>query len=285
MAAGLVAIEIADAAACAGRSDFRQAIDWERPWMASLRERGEPLCMPGVDWRAAVNAIAGEANLVTESGRSIEFVAQSNLPAHMSYEAFIHASGKVPTRENLHDFLNALVWLLYPRVKARLNAVQAADIGVASTSAASTTAAPHSRSRLRDALTLFDENAVLIACSEPLLFDLLRAHAWSALFLDHRSAFANQCDVFAFGHALMEKLVLPYKAITAHAWLVPVAADFFIQSASDKRNYLDRVIAQQLGATLVPANFSPLPVLGVPGWWKEQDDFFYADQRVFRPMR
>ena len=109
-----------------------------------------------------MNAIARDSGLVTEEGRSIEFVAQSALPAQINYEAFIHATGKVPTRENLHDFLNALVWLHYPKIKARLNALQATDISAASALATLTATPPLFRSRLRDALTLFDENAVVV---------------------------------------------------------------------------------------------------------------------------
>lgn len=252
--------------------------------MASLRERGEPLCMPNVDWRAAVNAIARDSGLVTEGSRSIEFVAQSALPAQTNYEAFIHATGKVPTRENLHDFLNALAWLAYPRIKARLNAVQAADINRAQVPDV-IAEAPPMRSRLRDALTLFDENAVLVACSEPILVDLLRAHAWGELFLDRRSTFNAHCEVFVFGHALVEKLVAPYKAITAHAWLVPVNTDFFARSLPEKRACLDRCVAGHLDEKFRSGAFAPLPVLGIPGWWESQDAHFYADDRVFRPPR
>jgi hypothetical protein len=31
--------------------------------------------------------------------------------------------------------------------------------------------------------------------------------------------------------------------------------------------------------------FTPLPVLGVPGWWSQQDEAFYADTSVFRAKR
>jgi hypothetical protein len=36
---------------------------------------------------------------------------------------------------------------------------------------------------------------------------------------------------------------------------------------------------------LSTAGFTPLPVLGVPGWWPDQDDAFYLDHTVFRPKR
>lgn len=268
------------------RSDFLQAIDWQRPWMQSLREVGEPLCAPGTDWRAAINSIARACGAATESGRAIEFVAQSELPAHASYEAFIHATGKVPTRDNLHDFFNALIWLRYPRIKARLNALQAADIASAQSPAeVLSLAAPAQRSRLRDALTLFDENAVIVVTSDPSICALLRSHAWSELFEARRAMLGISYDVFSFGHALIEKLVAPYKAITAHARMLLVEPVFFTQSAIKKNQVIDCLIAQQLNHHLRPAVFSPLPVLGLPGWWCNQDAAFYADVQVFRPPR
>lgn len=254
--------------------------------MTSLRALGEPLCASGLDWRAAINAVAYGDGIKTKEGRQISFVDQSELPAHSSYEAFIHASGTVPTRENLHDFFNAMMWLRYPRIKVRLNALQAAGLiaeqGVGKKDVASM---PMHRSRLRDALTLFDENTAIVAISDPSLSALLRSHAWAALFIDRRSALSTCYEVFPFGHALIEKLVTPYKAITAHAWLVPVAPDFFAQPLGDKVAYLDATVALQLDEKLQPAAFSPLPVLGLPNWWPAQDDDFYADQQVFRQRR
>ena len=268
------------------QADFRTAIGWAQPWMTSLCDSGEALCRPGIDWRSAVNAIARSCMLATENGHLIEFVAQSELPVHASYEAFIHATGKVPTRDNLHDFLNALIWLHYPLVKARLNAMQAADIAsTRSPTATQLLSAPARRSRHRDALTLFDENAVLVATSDWSLNSLLRQHAWSDLFVDRRAMLGTCYDVFPFGHALIEKLVVPYKAITAHAWLILVEPQFFEQSTSDKVRYLDQTIARQLDGSLQTLSLTPLPVLGVPGWWPAQNAAFYADQDVFRPLR
>jgi hypothetical protein len=37
----------------------------------------------------------------------------------------------VPTRENLHDFFNGLVWQTFPLIKRELNALQAAQIAAA----------------------------------------------------------------------------------------------------------------------------------------------------------
>ena len=47
----------------------------------------------------------------------------------------------------------------------------------------------------------------------------------------------------------------------------------------------DITIARQIAQGLSTADFSPLPVLGVPGWWPNQDQTFYQDLTVFRPRR
>ena len=243
--------------------DFRAAINWAQPWMTSLCGSGEALCGAGIDWRLAVNTIARHCGLATESGYLIEFVAQSALPGQASYEAFIDATGKVPTRDNLHDFLNALIWLHYPLLKARLNALQAADIAsTRSPAEMQRLSAPARRSRHRDALTLFDENAVIVATSDASLCSLLREHAWSDLFVERRAMLGTCYDVFPFGHALIEKLVAPYKAITAHAWLILVEPLFFEQSTLDKMRYLDRTIARQLDSSFSNVAFDP-----VAGTW------------------
>ena len=78
-------------------------------------------------WRAgATVAEALNAERLAES--PVHFVPQADLPAGESYEAFIGRSGQVPTRDNLHDAFNGLVWLAQPVLKQRLNQLQAAEI-------------------------------------------------------------------------------------------------------------------------------------------------------------
>jgi hypothetical protein len=203
------------------------------------------------------------------------------LPPETPYEAHISASGCVPTRDNLHDFFNALVWLSFPGIKMQLNALQSAAIA----DAGSEKAAGQTRGRVRDAATIFDENAALLVCSDAGLIASLRAHHWNELFIERRDAFSEHCEVWLFGHALMEKLVAPFKAITGHAWPMLVDSGYFRLSMDERRQWLDRVVASQLTASLSTSDFSPLPVLGVPGWWAGQDAAFYADSEVFRPKR
>ncbi len=185
------------------------------------------------------------------------FVPQTDLPTGESYEAFIHRTGQVPTRDNLHDFFNGLVWLQQPAIKRHLNGLQAAEISRAGIGTV--------RGPLRDALTLFDENGAVLQAPEPLLA-ALRQRDWHALFVTHRALWA-EARLTLVGHALLEKLTTaPRTTLTAHVLLAdPLALD---------------------AAGWAAKPFWPLPVLGVPGWWPaNQDPAFYADATVFRPPR
>ncbi|HEY8608713.1 MAG TPA: DUF3025 domain-containing protein [Noviherbaspirillum sp.] len=256
-------------------ADFLQRIDWSRPWLAPYRELGCVLAA-AADWRGCANARA--AGIRNSRGLQVRFVPQSSLPEGVSYEAYIAETGQVPTRENLHDFFNALVWLTFPRTKVQLNARQAAELEQAANRPTSR------RGRVRDAATLFDENAAVLVVRDPGLLAALRAHRWFEVFVGQRARFAAGCEVVLFGHALLEKLVTPYKSITAHAW--PIVDDaFFSQPAPDQLSMLDLSTAGDLHGTLDTSRFTPLPVLGVPGWWEHQDEAFYADPTVFRPLR
>lgn len=259
-----------------GALDGAPEIDWRRPWLGHIRETARRI-LEDEDWRGALNQSAQRASLCNHLGKPVHFVSQSSLPSGMAYEAFISATGGVPTRANLHDFFNALVWLTFPRIKVQLNALQAAEIVRAEQVAG--------RGRTRDAATLFDENAALLVTSNSGLLDALREHRWTEVFLERREDFWRDCDICLFGHALMEKLVRPYKAVTAHVWPVVVDPAFFQLRPQERISRLDMIVAGQLLGGLTSSDFTPLPVLGVPGWWEGQNTDFYADTSVFRPKR
>jgi hypothetical protein len=260
---------------------FYSSIDWSRPWYGSVHAAAQDI-IAAPDWRAALNAQAVAQALRNQRGLPLSFVPQENLPAGMAYEAFISAAGGVPTRENLHDFFNALVWLSFPRIKCQLNALQATQIALAGIG--------KSRGPARDAATIFDENAALIVVREApqgrALLDALRSHQWQNAFIGQRAAFGPHAEVWLFGHALMEKLVMPYKAITAHTRAVLVDAAYFALDHAARRDWIDRQVAQELAAQGLSAScFTPLPMLGIPHWWHGQDQTFYRDASVFRPQR
>lgn len=258
-----------------------QDVVWTVPWLAPITETGLQIAA-SADWRAELNCQAQHAQLHNLRQLPIQFVPQQDLPAGESYEAYIYANGHVPTRDNLHDFFNALIWLTFPRIKAQLNAQQAHQIarqGIGK-----------SRGSARDAATLFDENAALLAVIDcPAGHNLvaaLRNHDWQQLFVRDREQFKQHATVILFGHALMEKLVRPYKAITAHTLICWVAAEFHQLVPAAQCAILDNQIATQLKTwPILPDAFEPLPVSGIPGWWPDQDLQFYMDTSVFRPKR
>ncbi len=276
------------AANCSGHlSEFIVSlddIDWQRPWLAPFRETGQALIQSS-DWLQAANQIARAHHLKTASGCSVVFVTQHSLPVDLAYEAHIYATGQVPTRNNLHDFFNTLVWLHFPHIKKTLNALHAANALAASTTSGVGNAASGTRGRARDAATLFDENAAIFICSDAQWADNLRQHQWRALLQRSPEDFFSKVSVVLFGHALMEKLVQPYKAITAHVWIMMVEPAWFLCSDKQRAETMDRSVAAAMSTDFSSRDFAHLPVLGVPGWWSEQSADFYDDPFVFRPCR
>jgi hypothetical protein len=206
------------------------------------------------------------------AGAAVCFVPQSDLPEGVAYEQHIFDTGRVPTRDNLHDFFNGLVWHRFPATKRRLNQLQAAEIAQVGIGQV--------RGPVRDALTLFDENAALLQ-APPALWAALMQRDWRRLFVDLRPLW-SQARLVLVGHALLEKLVVPYKSITAHVYAVPVPDDL-----GDDLARWDTWLAGRLDApALARKPFTPLPVLGVPGWWAANAaPAFYDDPAVFRAPR
>jgi hypothetical protein len=240
--------------------------DWNAPWFAPLAQHGTAVSL------ALARGLSLHDALGAQPGAAVRFVPQDRLPGGVAYEQYIFDTGQVPTRENLHDFLNALCWLRFPHTKQRLNRLQAAEIATAGVQAV--------RGPVRDALTLFDENAAWLQAPDAIWAALL-ARDWQALFVTHRPLWA-QARLVLFGHALLEKLVAPYKSITAHVLREPVP----LALGDDLANW-DAWLATRLDApTLAGKPFTPLPVLGVPGWWAANGyPEFYNDPAVFRPPR
>lgn len=268
--------------------------EWQRPWLMPFNpllkdlifaeDRCGTLCP---EWRTAFNVLASVGKLTNHRGLPLRFVEQAALPPQIAYEAFISASGGVPTRENLHDFFNALVWLTYPTSKAELNAIQATEIERRATlqAAGITDNRVSVRGALRDRATIFDENAALLLTCERSLEEALVAHRWREILLEKRTEFGRTWEVVLFGHALIEKLTKPYKAITAHLWVLQVDQEFFDLEVEKKRQVIDALLCQHLKQGMLALPYAHLPVLGVPGWWERQDDAFYNDTAVFRPKR
>lgn len=249
----------------AGVSEAFDAIDWSAPWLAPWRGLGPPLAQqvqgePSV-YRALQSAVPQDG--------PVGFAPQHELPDGTAYEQYIWDTRRVPTRDNLHDFFNGLVWLQFPQAKRRLNALQAQAIAADGVQAV--------RGPLRDALTVFDENGAVLQAPDA-LWAALVARDWQRLFIDLRPLWADSRLVL-FGHALLEKLIAPRKPMVAHVYQAPKA----IKSIANLDAWLAQAVQPQPWAA---KPFTPLPVLGVPGWWPANETpGFYADAQVFRPPR
>lgn len=222
--------------------------------------------------------------LATNCSARLKFSALTDnaAPGAADYERRIHDDGVVPLRPaNWHDLFNALVWLAFPRTKAAINRAHVEALRAIPGSV------PGPRSVRRDALTLFDESGVLVLSSDPVVLTRIRAFDWKRLFWDERAALQRTTRFLLFGHALYEKALSPYIGITGHALLLalPGAAD-----ESDQDTLLARadVLAAEAVQTNLakPRDLSPLPLLGVPGWWHANNEaVFYGDTNYFRPGR
>ncbi len=244
----------------------------DRPWWAGFDRDAVQRVLTSdyarlISW---LNQVSQDCDLRTGRGQPLQFGAQSVLPEGTAYEYWIAQTGIVPTRDNLHDRINALVWLTYPLTKAALNREQAGAIETQSDTSR--------RGPLRDAATLWDENlAIVIDHSYDQRFQQLLTQAdWPAIFLTHRQAWQDTWQILCFGHALLEKMLTPYKAITAHTIVVPSV------DPSD----IDLHLSELVSPALSPSFFRPLPVMGIPGWDSAQhDQDFYRDTGVFRQPR
>lgn len=237
-------------------------ISWAAPWLSPFRAVGEPLAQRVVSGLTCAEALNG-------AGAALRFVSHTALPADVAYEQFIFDTQSVPTRDGLHDFFNGLCWLHFPQTKRRLNELQAAQIAVDGVGAV--------RGPVRDAITVFDENAAFLRAPDA-LWQALAAKEWARVFGELRPLWAQSWLVL-FGHALLEKLVQPRTPITAHVYRV--------QPATDSLADLDVWLSRHLSARQLAAKpFAHLPVLGVPHWWPANETpGFYDDVQVFRAAR
>lgn len=301
-------------------------INWQAPWlrhlnqlkdiseavkgMSTLQEQKNNAAYDG----PSIDVIAGVLNkafnqqsshtqielpttkpTLNNQAKTLEFVSQNALPEGAAYESFIGTTGNIPTRDNLHDLFNGSIWLTFPKTKALLNyyhMLEIAEQGIGG-----------SRGRVRDTITVFDENGAILVTAEPSIGEALIAFDWQASLVTPRAQWDNpkqisaddktdtKAAVYIFGHALLEKLLQPRKPLCAHSIVINVTQDFFALSLSQRMQYLDNQVADYMDILLskhdvMPRKLSPLPILGVPHFWAENaNPSFYDDSQVFRSGR
>ena len=110
---------------------FLSKINWQQPWLLPLRDLAHSV-LQHQDWKHEINRLMQEQGLCNFAGQPLQCIPQQDLPEGEQYETHIHSTGGIPTRDNLHDFFNALMWLRFPQIKKILPAhIQIIDSGEA----------------------------------------------------------------------------------------------------------------------------------------------------------
>ena len=112
----------------------------------------------------------------------------------------------------------------------------------------------------------------------------LRERRWHAALCQARSLWHAAIVPVAFGHALLQKLLDPFPAITAHAWPIDMPPGWFALDRAARAAELDAAVAARIEPWSTDRSARmPLPVLGIPGWWAPNAwPAFYDDAQVFR---
>ncbi|NVK24516.1 MAG: DUF3025 domain-containing protein [Gammaproteobacteria bacterium] len=220
------------------------------------------------------------------NGKFVEFVEQkpSQDYSAVAYEEYIFESGKVPTRnQSWHDLFGAFIWCLFPQTKAKINQLHYNDIKTHGTK---------ERTKQRNALTLFDECGVVLATKNQTLLSALREHRWRDAFVEMRNLWFDKSEqgvaTYNFGHANYEMLTNPFIGLTGKWLVLDTSAEISSLPLNVQYRLIDERLCQQLenGVLNDNSNMSPLPLLGIPGWYdKNIDDSFYDNQEYFRPKR
>lgn len=242
------------------------------------------------EWSAWPNCKALETLLPYEitnlNNKKISFVEQAPEQdfSAVAYEEIVYETGQVPTRsESWHDVFGALTWCLFPQTKAKLNQMHYEDIKQFG---------KVERTKQRNALTLFDECGVVLVTKNTELVEALRAHNWNKAFIELRHLWLSSSEqgvvAYQFGHANYEMLTKPYVGLTGKWLWVDASAEIKSLPLTTQYRLLDQKVTDKLASGELDdnSNMYPLPLLGVPGWYQEnEDETFYENTDYFRPKK
>ncbi|MBF0265334.1 MAG: DUF3025 domain-containing protein [Gammaproteobacteria bacterium] len=226
-------------------------------------------------------------NLCARSAKKLKFCRQDHrLPfPRMGYEERIYKTGCISTRQdNWHDYFNAMIWGLFPETKIMLNELHIEEI-------MKNKSINHNNGRTlsRDAITHLDESGIIIAVDDWRLVEYFRTHQWKKVFYELREIWGKQINAYVIGHGMYEKSLHPFIGMTAKMYPILMDSSFFYQHKQVQYQRLDVKLAKEVNEmqTLKNNHFlSPLPILGVPGWYEKNIDAdFYDNQKYFRPPK
>jgi Protein of unknown function (DUF3025) len=242
--------------------DTHPAFDFIRPLFDRI-DQSAPL--------ASLNALA------RERGVEISFApAPEQKLSAVDYERRIVEAREVIVNSNWHDRFNACTWLMFPLTKRVISELHV-TLGAGE---------ENRRPRRRDVLTLFDESGLLLVCDPTLCNEfksLNEAHRWQTLFVERRREFVAAVKPILFGHGALEQLATKWhRGLTVKAQWLALHRDAPLAE-------IDRALADHIakGEELREDQWRiPMPLLGVPRWFEENEDpACYDDASVFRPAR
>lgn len=224
----------------------------------------------------------------TLSGKSLKIVEQEGKPGHFHehYAPRIYLTGEIQTRtENWHDFFQFLTWFMFPKTKAVINSIH---VPAAEERIDNKVDLGH-RSKVENMLSLFDEGGAVILCSDESLLQMIRDFKWKELFWLRRSELKAKLKFVTFGHALYEKGLSPYVGMTANTILIKVDTSLISASNSKQLEFIDIQLAELFvdGTSFTkPKDLAPFPLLGLPGWDKNNEvESYYDNTSYFRTGR
>ncbi|KAG2389539.1 hypothetical protein C9374_014099 [Naegleria lovaniensis] len=263
--------------------------------------------------RLPFNRTNGNSNLQDQWFSKLQFMDQDYLLHTLTkeklqegfwYERHIHATSQIPTRfNNLHDFYGHLIWLMFPKTKRLLNILHLEHMKSHSSKSVK------ERSSLQNFLTLFDECGVVVFIEESSfqeLKNLLYGMQFKKLFWNYRASVESKMIFTIFGHSIFDTLTQhPYIGYTTKCVALPLSSSVYTnvyhqletihqhQSLTTMQTQVWNVMDDLLFDVFSnPVKYDinlhntkslrPLPLLGIPNYWRAQTESFYDNERYFR---
>jgi hypothetical protein len=223
------------------------------------------------------------ATCVNSAGQRMRFSysAGAGDEGAAAYETEINRSAVIPLRPlSWHDLFNALMWIAFPLTKSSLNAIHRRELLCQQGGA---------RSARRDAVTLLDECGIVLVVDDYDWTRMHEEHDWHELLVANREDWGRRIKPMNLGHGLLEQCLTPYIGLTGKALHLKMPADWFELPEDEQRHAVDDSLSKAIindQCVLSTHELLPLPILGIPGWWPDNElPSFYSNRDYFRPAR
>lgn len=272
---------------------FRVIEDWQDYFSTSAITA--PNCATAINqWMIDRQCVINNAR-----GLPLRFTNAQEGTAKKYYERLIAEEGVIETRDqSAHDIFNALCWIVFPFIKAAINALHERELSFAFEDAdGSLPEKANRRSAERDFLTLLDEGGMIVVIDSASEIDYPRLfcdHQWRDVFIHHRARLIREIAPILIGHALYEKTLSPYPDMTARALFLHQPTDIVQALIKNDGAYgaalatVDQTIGQWLRQNQGRwhnGKLSTIPIYGFPHWADNDHPDFYRNTTIFRPKR